>query len=120
AARKLCVLEGELERAEERYELAESKVKTLEDELHVATNSLKALEISDEKASQREDSYEETIRDLTQRLKDAENRATEAERTVSKLQKEVDRLEDDLEQERKHKLELQAEMEATLQDLSNL
>lgn len=49
AARKLCVLEGELERAEERYELAESKVKTLEDELHVATNSLKALEISDEK-----------------------------------------------------------------------
>lgn len=26
-----------------------SKVKTLEDELHVATNSLKALEISDEK-----------------------------------------------------------------------
>lgn len=27
---------------------------------------------------------------------------------------------DDLEQERKHKLELQAEMEATLQDLSNL
>lgn len=26
-----------------------SKVKTLDDELHVATNSLKALEISDEK-----------------------------------------------------------------------
>ncbi|XP_065942501.1 tropomyosin isoform X18 [Magallana gigas] len=120
AARKLCVLEGELERAEERYELAESKVKTLEDELHVATNSLKALEISDEKASQREDSYEETIRDLTQRLKDSQNRAEVAERQVYTLQLENDKLSDDLEQERKHKLELQAEMEATLQDLSNL
>ncbi|XP_048732489.2 tropomyosin isoform X21 [Ostrea edulis] len=120
AARKLCVLEGELERAEERYELAESKVKTLEDELHVATNSLKALEISDEKASQREDSYEETIRDLTQRLKDSQNRAEVAERQVYTLQLENDRLSDDLENERKHKLELQAEMEATLQDLSNL
>ncbi|KAK7486764.1 hypothetical protein BaRGS_00021911, partial [Batillaria attramentaria] len=99
-----------------------TKILELEEELKVVGNNMKSLEIirhrhssavtyveasagcrsfvpllhpmrDDLKASQREDSYEETIRDLTQRLKDAENRAQEAERTVSKLQKEVDRLE---------------------------
>merc|ERR1712142_443845 len=33
---------------------------------------MKSLEISEQEASQREDSYEETIRDLTHRLKEAE------------------------------------------------
>ncbi|CAF4574636.1 unnamed protein product, partial [Rotaria magnacalcarata] len=42
---------------------------------------------------QREESYEEQIRDLSSRLKDAEQRADLAERTMAKLQKEVDRLE---------------------------
>ncbi|KAK2162087.1 hypothetical protein LSH36_104g03057 [Paralvinella palmiformis] len=116
-ARKLVMTETDLERAEERAENAEAKIKELEEEVHVLSNSLKSLEINEEKileleeelkvvgnnmksleiseqeASQREDSYEEAIRDLTARLKDAEHRATEAERTVSKLQKEVDRLE---------------------------
>ena len=77
-------------------EAAETKILELEEELRIVFNNMKSLEVSELEASQREDSYEETIRDLTQRLKNAENRATEAESLVIKLQKEVIHLEDEL------------------------
>ncbi|KAH8849232.1 Tropomyosin, partial [Schistosoma japonicum] len=114
AARKLAIAEVDFERAEARLEAAESKIVELEEELRVVGNNMKALEISEQESAQREESYEETIRDLTERLKasaeieknleerinvlthhvkEAEQRATEAERQVSKLQNEVDHLE---------------------------
>ena len=56
---------------------------------------MKSLEVSEEKANQREESYKEQIKHLTAKLKQAEARAEFAERSVQKLQKEVDRLEGD-------------------------
>merc|ERR1712213_63808 len=53
AARKLMVTEQELERAEERADLAERKVKQLEEETGCLTNNLRSLERYEEKASQR-------------------------------------------------------------------
>lgn len=47
-----------------------SKIVELEEELRVVGNNLKSLEVSEEKALQREDSYEEQIRVVTQRLKE--------------------------------------------------
>lgn len=41
AARKLCVLEGELERAEERYELAERFVSDLDSKINNLEQNLK-------------------------------------------------------------------------------
>ncbi|XP_063434812.1 tropomyosin isoform X8 [Mytilus trossulus] len=120
AARKLIVAETELERTEEKYEHMRRQVKTLEDELHIATNNLRGLEIGEEKASQREDSYEETIRDLTNRLKDAEYRAETSDRTVQTLQREVDKIQEDFENEHRQRMDLQEEMDATLADLNNL
>ena len=38
--------------------------------MKVVGNNMKSLEVSEQEALQREDSYEETIRDLTGRLKD--------------------------------------------------
>ncbi|KAF7255537.1 hypothetical protein EG68_09275 [Paragonimus skrjabini miyazakii] len=123
AARKLAILEVDFERAESRLEAAERRIKELEselkkltcllksheikqeqvdkiveleEELRVVGNNMKALEISEQESAQREESYEETIRDLTERLKAAEQRAAEAERQVSKLQNEVDHLEGDV------------------------
>jgi len=90
----------------------------LEDELKVVGTNMKALEISEQEASQREDSYEETIRDLTQRLKDAENRAAESERTVSKLQHEVDKLEDDLLGEKEKYKTISEELDGTFAELA--
>lgn len=81
-------------------------------------NNMKSLEISEQEASQREDSYEETIRDLSARLKDAENRATDAERTVSKLQKEVDRLEDELLAEKEKYKGISEDLDQTFAELA--
>ena len=61
--------------------------------LFATGNNLKSLEVSEEKANQREEHYKEQIKHLTAKLKQAEARAEFAERSVQKLQKEVDRLE---------------------------
>ncbi|XP_031776026.1 tropomyosin alpha-1 chain isoform X3 [Apis florea] len=116
-ARKLVMMEQDLERAEEKAELSEGKIVELEEELRVVGNNLKSLEVSEEKANQREEEYKNQIKTLTSRLKEAtqreetfvgqvkildsqlkeaEARAEFAERSVQKLQKEVDRLEDEL------------------------
>merc|ERR1712098_746931 len=104
------------EDAERKYD--EAKILELEEELKVVGNNMKSLEISEQEASQREDSYEETIRDLTQRLKEAENRSSDAERTVGKLQKEVDRLEDELLSEKERYKSISDELDSTFAELA--
>lgn len=59
----------------------------------VVGNSLKSLEVSEEKANQRVEEFKKQLKTLTSKLKEAEARAEFAEKTVKKLQKEVDRLE---------------------------
>ncbi|KAH0548690.1 hypothetical protein KQX54_000950 [Cotesia glomerata] len=90
------MMEQDLERAEEKNELSESKIVELEEELRVVGNNLKSLEVSEEKATQREENFEGQVKILDSQLKEAEARAEFAERSVQKLQKEVDRLEDEL------------------------
>ncbi|CAF4317867.1 unnamed protein product, partial [Didymodactylos carnosus] len=92
-ARRLAIMEVDLERAEDRAEAAEAKIAKFEEDLKHLYYELRSKEIYYTKAMQREESYEEQIRDQTTRLKDAEQRADLAERTMAKLQKEVDRLE---------------------------
>ncbi|CAG0882724.1 unnamed protein product [Darwinula stevensoni] len=138
-ARKLAMVEADLERAEERAETGESKIVELEEELRVVGNNLKSLEVSEEKANQREEAYKEQIKSLTgrlkqatqreedyegqikalsSRLKEAEARAEFAERSVQKLQKEVDRLEDELIQEKEKYKGLSDELDQTFTELS--
>ncbi|KAI5696441.1 hypothetical protein M8J75_013061 [Diaphorina citri] len=90
------MMEQDLERAEERAEHSDAKIVELEEELRVVGNNLKSLEVSEEKANQREEEYKNQIKMLNNRLKEAEARAEFAERSVQKLQKEVDRLEDEI------------------------
>ncbi|XP_014773975.1 tropomyosin Tod p 1.0102 isoform X15 [Octopus bimaculoides] len=118
--RRLKVVEHELGIAEETSLHNKRRAKQLEEEMTLINRNLKTLQIKEVEASQREDSYEETIRDLTHRLKEAENRAAEAERTVSKLQKEVDRLEGDLEKEQLKTKKLQEEMQQTYMEIHEL
>ena len=82
-------MEADLERAEERAETGEIKAMELEEELMVVANNLKSLEVSEEKANQRETSYREQIKNLTVKLKQAEARAEFADKSVQKLQNEV-------------------------------
>ena len=73
-ARKLAMVEGDLQRAEERAEAGESKIVDLEEELKVIGENLKALEVAEEKAQQREEEYKRQIKNLSERLKTAEAR----------------------------------------------
>jgi len=111
-------MEVDLERVEDRAEAAEAKSLELEEELKVVGNNMKSLEVSEQEAMQREESFEEQIRDLTTRLKDAEQRADLAERTMAKLQKEVDRLEDELLAEKEKYKGVSDELDMTLNELS--
>jgi chromosome segregation ATPase len=63
-ARKLAMVEGDLERAEERAEGGESKIVDLEEELRVIGENLKALEVAEEKAQQREEEYKKQVKSL--------------------------------------------------------
>uniref|UniRef100_A0A1I8FBT4 Tropomyosin n=1 Tax=Macrostomum lignano TaxID=282301 RepID=A0A1I8FBT4_9PLAT len=127
AARKLAITEGDLERAASRDLRALraanptkfcSKILELEEELRVVGSNMKSLEISEQEAAQREESYEETIRNLSERLKTAEQRATEAERQVAKLQSEVDRLEDELLSEKERYKGISEELDQTFAELT--
>jgi tropomyosin-1 len=97
-----------------------AKIKELEEELHIVTSSLRSLEISDSKASSREVTYEETIKDLNERLKEYEMRTEEAEAEVKRLQRANDKLEDSLAKEKEAFKALEAELESTLKDLGTM
>merc|ERR1712033_38998 len=111
-------VEADLERAEERAETGETKIVELEEELRVVGNNLKSLEVSEEKANQREETYKEQIKTLTTRMKQAEARAEFAERSVQKLQKEVDRLEDELVHEKEKYKAISDELDQTFAEMS--
>merc|ERR1712080_434721 len=103
---------------EERAETGETKILELEEELRVVANNLKSLEVSEEKANQREASNKEQIKSLTAKLKQAEARAEFVERSVQKLQKEVDRLEDELFSEQEKFKGITEELEQTFAEMS--
>ena len=52
----------------------ESKIVNLEEELRMVGENLKALEVAEEKAQQREEEYKKQMRIITERLKIAESR----------------------------------------------
>merc|ERR1712141_775392 len=64
--------DSDLDRAEERADTGETKIIELEEELRVVGANLKSLEVSEEKANQREEHYKEQIKHLTAKLKQAE------------------------------------------------
>jgi len=118
ASRKLATTEVDLSRAEAGLDAAEAKCVELEEELKVVGNNMKSLEIFEQEAAQREEAYEETIKDLTERLKDAEERVTDAEKTVQLLQKEIDKLEDELLTERDKYKVINNELDSTFAELT--
>ena len=115
---KLSITENDLEKAEERVEVGEFKIVELEEELCVVANNLKSLEVSEEKANQREASNKEQIKTLTAKLKHAVARADFAEKSVQKLQNECDRLDDEMILEQEKLKSITEELEATFVEMS--
>merc|ERR1712168_920347 len=94
------MVEGDLQRSEDRAEAGENKIVDLEEELREIGENLKALEVAEEKAQQREEEYKRQIKNLSERLKTAESRAEYGEKTVQKLNLRIDNIMGDLVQEK--------------------
>merc|ERR1712048_1400284 len=83
------VQEDELRRALERAELAENKLKSIEEELQIVGENMKQLEKSAEKAVEREE-----------KLKVAEGRFEYGEMNITKLNQRIDDIEDEIYREK--------------------
>jgi len=118
ASKKMQQCEAQLEVDGERADVGEFKIVELEEELKVVANNLKSLEVSEDKANQREQYYKDEIKRITAKLKQNETRADFAERSVGKLQKEVDRLEDELVGEQEKFKAITEELEQTFAEMS--
>ena len=70
----MAMVEGDLQRAEDRAESGENKIVDLEEELRMIGENLKALEVAEEKAQQREEDYKRQIKQLSEKFKSAEGR----------------------------------------------
>merc|ERR1719323_2300315 len=83
--RKLGVQEEELKRAIDRAELAEGKLKSIEEELQLVGENMKQLELSAEKAVEREEKLKEKILSIQNKYKMAEGRFEYGEMNITKL-----------------------------------
>merc|ERR1712071_477123 len=99
-SRKLGVQEDELKRALERAELAETKLKSIEDELQTVGENMKQLEKSAEKAVEREDKLVDKILQIQQKFKAAEGRFEYGEMNITKLNQRIDDIEDEIYREK--------------------
>merc|ERR1711972_920654 len=118
AQKQMSEAEAKLEIDGERADVSEFKIIELEEELKVVANNLKSLEVSEDKANQRESFYKSEIKRLTTKLKQSETRSEFAEKSVVKLQKEVDRLEDELVNEQDKFKAITEELDATFAEMS--
>ena len=73
-ARKSAMVEGDLQRTEERADTGENTIINLEQELQDIGENLKSLEVAEEKAQQREEEYKRQMKSLFEKLKNAEAR----------------------------------------------
>merc|ERR1712045_252944 len=84
----------------ERASTADTKILELEEELATVGENMKQLEISAEKAQEREEKLKEKIHALIVKLKNAEARYEYGEMNITKLNQRIDDIEDDIYREK--------------------
>merc|ERR1712183_216186 len=94
-SRKLGVQEAELKRGLDRAELAEKKLKGIEDELAIVGDDMKQLEKSAEKALEREEKLVTKILSLQSKYKVTEAKFEYGEMNITKLNQKIDNIEDE-------------------------
>ena len=111
------MLENEFMRASVRADNSEDKIVDLEEVLKIVGESMKQMEVSEEKAHQREDILKDQIRHLMSRLKDAESRAEYGEMNVQRIHLQIDQLEDELIAQKLKCKALNDELQSTFNDM---
>merc|ERR1712239_15997 len=116
-SRKLGVQEAELKRAVERAELAENKLKGIEEELQMVGENMKQLEKSAEKALEREEKLVEKILSIQNKFKTAEGRYEYGEMNITKLNQRIDDIEDEIYREKLKIKKVADELGETFDDM---
>merc|ERR1712037_941398 len=116
-SRKLGVQEEELKRAIERAELAESKLKGIEEELQMVGENMKQLELSAEKAVEREEKLKDKILSIQNKFKSAEGRYEYGEMNITKLNQRIDDIEDEIYREKLKIKKVSDELGETFDDM---
>lgn len=118
-ARKLATKEDEMARSNERCTGGEKKIIDLEEELKVVGQNLQQLEVSEEKALQREDNYQGQIKDLMDKLKLFLNREENATMNIQRSNVRIDQIEEDLLTEKLKIKSVSDELNKTFTDMLN-
>merc|ERR1711983_559477 len=100
-----------------RAELAENKLKDVEQELEAVGENMKQLEISAEKAQEREEKLKDKIHALMERLKVAGARYEYGEMNISKLSLRIDDIEDEIYREKLKIKKVSDELNDTFDDM---
>ena len=116
-SRKLGVQEAELKRAVERAEMAEAKLKGIEEELETVGDNMKQLEKSAEKALEREEKLVEKILSLQNKYKVTEARFEYGEMNITKLNQRIDDIEDEIYREKLKIKKCSDELNDTFDDM---
>merc|ERR1719350_1356798 len=116
-SRKLGVQEAELKRAVERAEMAEAKLKGIEEELETVGDNMKQLEKSAEKALEREEKLVEKIYNLQTKYKSTEARFEYGEMNITKLNQRIDDIEDEIYREKLKIQKCANELDDTFDDM---
>merc|ERR1712008_248578 len=116
-SRKLGVQEAELKRAVERAELAENKLKGIEEELETVGDNMKQLEKSAEKALEREEKLVEKIYSLQTKYKTTEAKFEYGEMNITKLNQRIDDIEDEIYREKLKIQKCANELDDTFDDM---
>jgi len=117
--RKLGVQEEECKRSLDRATVAEGKLKDVENELETVGESMKQLEISAEKATEREEKLKDKIHNLIDRLKHSEARYEYGEMNMTKLNHRIDDIEDEIYREKMKAKKVADELNDTFDDMLN-
>jgi len=116
-SRKLGVQEAELKRGLERAELAEQKLKGIEEELELVGENMKQLEKSAEKALEREEKLVDKIFSLQNKFKVTEARFEYGEMNITKLNQRIDDIEDEIYREKLKVKKCSDELDDTFEDM---
>jgi len=116
-SRKLGVQEAELKRGVERAELAEKKLKSIEDELTTVGDQMKQLEKSAEKALDREEKLVDKILSLQAKYKVTEAKFEYGEMNIAKLNQRIDDIEDEIYREKLKIKKCSDELDDTFDDM---
>merc|ERR1711997_1272722 len=98
-------------------ELAESKLKGIEEELQVVGENMKQLELSAEKAVEREEKLKDKILNIQHKFKVAEGRYEYGEMNITKLNQRIDDVEDEIFREKLKIKKVSDELSETFDDM---